>query len=154
MAYLTKLHGSPLRMGSTVSRLQSYYEIIYSLALGPQGFLLMIWSKADVGKAEFTSEPNSKWKNSYIFTPRKQRKKLFMCIAEFGWTGYEFLDQDQEFGFPRLNSMLLWIWSEYVNVHYLLILSTLKVQHCFNKVDFLLKPCIDTFFCCLKMRYK
>ena len=30
-----------------------------------------------------------------------------MCIAEFDLTGYEFLNQDQEFEFPRLNSMLL-----------------------------------------------
>ena len=89
MTYLSKLHGSSLRMG-------------FFLLLGPQDFLVLIWSNAEVWKAELTSEPDSKWKISYIhiFTPRKQGKKSFICIAEFNLTGYEFVNRDKSLNFP------------------------------------------------------
>ena len=87
---------------SIVSGLQSNYETIYFLPLGPQDFLVLIWLNAEVWKTELTSEPNSKWKNSYIyiFTPRKQRKKSFICITEFDLTGYEFVNQQKSLNFP------------------------------------------------------
>ena len=93
MTYLTKLHGSSLRMG-------------FFLSLGPQDFLVLIWSNPEVWKAELTSEPDSKSKIWYIhiFTPRKQGRKSFICIAEFTLTGYEFVNRDKSLNFSD------WIW--------------------------------------------
>ena len=92
MTYLTKPHGSSLQMGFNCSRAT---ELLRDNSL----FTTRSPGLPGTDLIECGSMKKFIHTYIYIFTPRKQGKKSFICIAEFNLTGYEFVNQEKTLNF-------------------------------------------------------